>query len=86
MDSSSTIKIFGITVSALGAGAWLDAAPLFTIMLTLLAALTSGILAASYAVREAKKEIDVTFSKKVRQLHNEHKNFVEAVVDDRIKG
>lgn len=86
MDSSSTIKIFGITLSALGAGVWLDAAPLLTIMLTMLAALTSGILAANYAVREAKKEIDVTFRSKVRQLHKEHMNFVETVVDDRIKG
>lgn len=84
MDSSS-MKIIGIA-GLLGSTAVLDAVPLVTVMLTILAALVSAVIAARYAVKEAKKEIDVAFVKKVRQLHTEHKRFVEAVLDDRIKG
>jgi hypothetical protein len=85
MDSTSAgIKAVGL-LSFIGTVAALDIAPIATIALTVFAAFTSGILAARYAVREARKEIDVAFAAHNAQLHSDHAEFIETVTDDRIK-
>lgn len=85
MDSTSAgIKFVGL-VSLIGTIATFDIAPVATIIFTILTALTSGVLAARYAVREARKEIDIAFAAHNAQLHSDHAEFIETVVDDRIK-
>lgn len=85
MDSSIVkyLSIFGVVSSS---AALVDTLPFITVLLTILTALVAATLAAKYAVKEASKEIDRAFLAKSRQLHREHKAYVESVVDDRIKG
>lgn len=79
-----SLKTIGV-MSLLGGLAALDAAPIATIILTILVSIVSGFLAARYAVREAKKEIDLAFVNHVNKLHSDHTEFIETVTDDRIK-
>ena len=59
----------------------IDTAHLFTITLTLMGALVSGLIASRFVKNEAEKEIDSAFSRHTKTMHDQHNEFVEAITE-----
>jgi predicted RNase H-like HicB family nuclease len=59
----------------------MDAEAFLTVTATFLIAISCGVISYRVSIRQAKQEIDAAFQQHIERMHQEHRLFVEEVVE-----